>query len=97
MFQQPHLSQNVCEQLLRAQATRLMVTLYIINPYELRKEAKPHGENPPSRMDMKEKPKYVYISKLNEYVWRNLLLGKKWNVLNQLRNMYSCMMNPGIM
>ena len=60
MFQHPPLSQNVCEKLLRAQATRLMVTFYIINPYELRKEEKPHGENSPLRMDMKEKPKYVY-------------------------------------
>ena len=47
MFQNPPLSQNVGEKLLRAQETRLMATLYIINPYELRKEAKPHGENPP--------------------------------------------------
>ena len=60
MFQHPLLIQNGCENLLRAQATRLMVTLYIINPYELRKEAKPHGENTPEKMDMKEKPKSVY-------------------------------------
>ena len=38
----------------RAQETRLMVTLYIIDPYELRKEEKPHGENPPSKIEMKE-------------------------------------------
>ena len=74
-----------------------MVTLYIINPYELRNESKPQGENPMEKMDMKEKPKYVYTSKLNEYVWRNLLLGKKWNVLNQLKNVYNCMMNPRTM
>ena len=30
-----------------------MVTLYIINLYELRKEEKTHGENPPSKKDMK--------------------------------------------
>ena len=53
MFQHPPLIQNVGEQLLRAQATRLMVTLYIINPYELRKEAKTHVENTPKKMYMK--------------------------------------------
>ena len=47
MFEHPYLSQNVCEKLLRLQATRLMVTLCIIDPYELRKVAKPHGENAP--------------------------------------------------
>ena len=43
----PPLIQNVCDQLLRAQAIRLMVNLYIINPYELRKEENEHGGNPP--------------------------------------------------
>ena len=47
MFQHPPLIQNVSDQLLRAQETILMVNLYIINPCELRKEEKPHGENPP--------------------------------------------------
>ena len=60
MFQHSTLIQNVCEELLRAQATKIMVTLYISNPYELRKEEKSHGENPPLKMDMKEKPKFVY-------------------------------------
>ena len=56
VFQHPPLIQNSFEKLLRAQATSCMVTLYIIDPYEPRKEEKPHGENPPSKMDMKEKP-----------------------------------------
>ena len=47
MFQHPPLKKNVCEKLLRAQVTSIMVSLYIIDPYELRKEEKPHGENPP--------------------------------------------------
>ena len=47
MFQHPTLRQSACEKLSRDQETRLMVTVYIIDPYELRKEPKPHEENPP--------------------------------------------------
>ena len=53
--------------------------LTIIMSKKLRKEEKPHGENPPSRKDTRGKPKMLNCwcccyPKLNVDVWRNLLL-----------------------
>ena len=46
------------ESKIRDQETRAHVhPLEFIYPCELRKDSKPLGKNPPSRMDMKRKPK----------------------------------------
>ena len=57
MFQHPPLRKNVCEQLLRAQEIRLMLTLYIIDPYEVGKEEKPHGKILPQKWTWKRNKK----------------------------------------
>ena len=48
---------------IKALATKAQLTSYnknFICPCKMRKEEKPHGENPPSRMDMTEMIKKVF-------------------------------------
>ena len=71
---------------------KAMVTLLqFILSKDPRKEAKTHGENPPSRKDMKCKQKMLnswccYYSKLNADVWRNILLWNKRNMFTWIKN-----------
>ena len=64
---------------IRAQETRPMVTLYIINPYELRKEEKPCGKKNNLKNGHERKEKNAFQT--NASVWRNHFLRKKRNVL----------------
>ena len=69
---------------------------------EMRKEAKPQGENPPSRKDIKRNTKNVEMLVLlllqtNADVWRNLLLGKKINLLTWIKSINNCKMDTKTM
>ena len=47
-----------------------MVTLYNYScPEKLKKDAKPHGENPPSRKDKEQNLKYVFNMSLSSLEW----------------------------
>ena len=67
----------------------------------LMKEANTHGENPLSRKDMRGKPKmlnywwWCFFYKINVDVWRNIILGKKRNMLTW--NIKNCRMETRTM
>ena len=79
---------------------KAMVTLLqFILSKEMRKEAKPQGENPPSRRTWKAILKMLNCwccccSKLNVDVWRNLILGKKRNLLTWIKKHARWILGP---